>query len=407
MGASRSQPRIVIVGAGLQGTCVALALAQRGVRSTLLDWRDEPLRGASHGNEGKIHLGFVYALDTSLRTAREMLPGALSFAPLLDRWCGPLPWHAWRSSGFLYAVMPDSLADRTLLQGHYESIRRMLPEIAASLELPADYIGTQLGWTWRPARSPHGGPVFDGRPVECIDTEEVAVDTGRFADELRARLRRHPSIELRCGQRVVGVDRSGSGTRLHLETAGGLSAIDADIVINCAWTERVRLDRLAGFADRSVPLSYRVKHRVIVRPREAAGPIVPVTMVQGPYGDVVPYRNGNVYLSWYPECRTFFDQAPPASEIASAAVLGDIATRTMAAMSAMFPALAGAQVLSCSPCTIVAEGSSDVDDPESMLHRRTDTGPRGGGNWWSVDTGKLTLAPLHGEETARLVMEGL
>jgi 2-polyprenyl-6-methoxyphenol hydroxylase-like FAD-dependent oxidoreductase len=62
---------IAVLGAGLQGTCIALELARRGFDVDLLDQDLEPLNRASLRNEGKIHLGFVYAKDATLRTARN------------------------------------------------------------------------------------------------------------------------------------------------------------------------------------------------------------------------------------------------------------------------------------------------------------------------------------------------
>ena len=43
-----------------------------------------------------------------LATQRRMLTGALTFAPLLDRWLGPQPWAELRTPPFRYAVMPAS-----------------------------------------------------------------------------------------------------------------------------------------------------------------------------------------------------------------------------------------------------------------------------------------------------------
>jgi hypothetical protein len=78
----------VILGAGLQGAGVALELARRGIRVTLIDQDFRPLNRASLRNEGKIHFGFVYANDRSLRTAFLQLEGALRFRGILARWIG-------------------------------------------------------------------------------------------------------------------------------------------------------------------------------------------------------------------------------------------------------------------------------------------------------------------------------
>ena len=73
---------VAILGGGFQGCCAAIELAMRGTRVTLYERNSTLLAGAATANEGKIHLGYTYASDRSLTTARTLLRGALSFAPL-------------------------------------------------------------------------------------------------------------------------------------------------------------------------------------------------------------------------------------------------------------------------------------------------------------------------------------
>ena len=82
-----------VLGGGLQGCCVALALAERGIDVTLFDRNDQLLSRAAVANEGKIHLGYMYANDPSYSTARMMMQGALAFAPFFAR-------HLGLSAGF-------------------------------------------------------------------------------------------------------------------------------------------------------------------------------------------------------------------------------------------------------------------------------------------------------------------
>jgi glycine/D-amino acid oxidase-like deaminating enzyme len=70
-----------VLGGGLQGCCVALALAERGANVVLFDKNDALLSRTAVANEGKIHLGYMYAGDPTLSTAKTMMAGALSFAP--------------------------------------------------------------------------------------------------------------------------------------------------------------------------------------------------------------------------------------------------------------------------------------------------------------------------------------
>ena len=396
--------RILVIGAGLQGLSTALAFAARGLATTVLERRETPMAGASLGNEGKVHLGLVYALDPSLATGRLMLEGALSFSPLLDRWLGPQPWAAMRSAGFRYAVMPGSLASLDSLAAYYARVAQDVPEVQVSLPVRACSVDRPLGRFVRTAPDTRGSPVVDGKPVPCLDTDEVAVDTSLLATVVTRAAQKSPLIHLRTGVHVRTARKHGNGYALSVTTRGKHEEIMADVVINCAWTDRVRIDSTLRHGHDEPALCYRVKHRVIVEPSAPLDAFRPVTMVQGPFGDIVPLADGALYLSWYPECRTYFDRSPPAEEIQSDEVLQAVGSRTLDRMTELFPALSGARIRSCSPCVIVAPGSSDVDRPESELHRRTQAGPVGGDGWWSVETGKLTLAPLNAERTVQCVL---
>lgn len=80
--------RVGILGGGLQGCCLALSLADRGFDVTLFDRNDQLLSRTAVANEGKVHLGYMYANDPSYLTARMMMQGALAFAPFFARHLG-------------------------------------------------------------------------------------------------------------------------------------------------------------------------------------------------------------------------------------------------------------------------------------------------------------------------------
>ncbi|MCA0326003.1 MAG: FAD-binding oxidoreductase [Proteobacteria bacterium] len=74
---AETRPRVAVIGAGVVGASIALALRKRGARVTLID-RDEPGRGCSFGNSGAISPGSVAPLA---------MPGVLASVPgmLLDK----------------------------------------------------------------------------------------------------------------------------------------------------------------------------------------------------------------------------------------------------------------------------------------------------------------------------------
>lgn len=395
-----SADRILVIGAGLQGAVVALELARRGAQVTLLDRGPQPLGGASRHNEGKIHLGFVYALDATGKTRRHMLDGALSFGSILDRLCGPLPWQQWRSEGFLYSVMPGSLADPESLEASYRDVQQQYEQAMADLGSEASYVGTVPTNLWRRSTGRRGRPLVGGNPAEsCYETNEVAIDPRSLAETVARRLHEVPGIDLRCGATVTKARRTTAGTfAVSVQGPHGPVEEPADAVVNCSWGDRLRLDESMGLPVDARSWAYRTKYSVIVRPPNPQSDLVPVTMVQGPFGDVVPRSDGTVYLSWYPVARTYFGSKPPEPSPPGQADL--IAARTLDALVPLFPALEGSEVLSSRPGLIVAEGRSDVNDPTSSLHIREEIGAENHDGWWTVGPAKLTTAPLVAQQTA-------
>jgi D-amino-acid dehydrogenase len=88
------RPHVTILGAGIVGTCTALALQREGFRVALLD-RDEPGSGCSAGNAGMIQTGSVAPLAAPGLFGR--LPGMLldRDGPLVVRWSHLLRVAPW------------------------------------------------------------------------------------------------------------------------------------------------------------------------------------------------------------------------------------------------------------------------------------------------------------------------
>ena len=103
------ETEVLILGAGLQGAGVALELARRGVAVTVVEQDEVACNRASLRNEGKIHLGFIYANDSSRATAFLQLEGALTFRAIVGRWLGADGGWLATSTRFHYLVANDSV----------------------------------------------------------------------------------------------------------------------------------------------------------------------------------------------------------------------------------------------------------------------------------------------------------
>ena len=123
--------RVVVIGAGITGCSAALMLARRGARVTLVDQATRPFSGASRWNEGKIHLGYLYAADPSLPTARRLLPGGLAFRPLVEELLSSSLQPVTTQEDDLYLVHRDSVVDVTAMRRHVAAVTSMAASHAA------------------------------------------------------------------------------------------------------------------------------------------------------------------------------------------------------------------------------------------------------------------------------------
>jgi glycine/D-amino acid oxidase-like deaminating enzyme len=404
---------IVVLGAGVAGVCTALELARRGRRVTIIDQAPDCLLRASFRAEGKIHLGLVYAHDPSLRTLELMLEGALRFDRIVERLVGErIDWEKLRSSAFLYAVLPGSLCSADELAATYSALQDQYDRRIESDSFT--YIGTRprtLSWPVPEgvAREWLAPEVTDG----VFGTAEFALDLSEFRRLLQGALERAEGVERRWHHRIESVDRTASGYRLEGATRSGEAwALEAAVVVNCVWEDRLRLDAQLGLAPRR-PWVHRLKYRVLGRLPSALADLPSFTFVLGPFGDIVTWPSGRVYLSWYPACLRGWCsdlkvpeawQAPCGGETESD-VARDVIDSTLGALSRITPGLGAITVETVDAGIITAWGATDVDDPDSTLHQRHEIGPWAHDGWISVDTGKLTTAPLFAERAAALAIE--
>lgn len=401
---------VAVLGAGLTGCCAALELAGRGHDVALIDQDEQPLNRASLRNEGKIHLGMIYANEATSATGLLQLHAALRFRRLLERWLGERVRRIGVSTPFVYLVAPGSLRDPNQLEGFYRRI-----DAAYRAELEADptleYLGSTPERLFQSLADDAAARYFSaGACQAAFSTAERAVDTDDLAVQVReavdaaARIRFMPRHEVRWIARRNGA-----------LVVGGMAenepfAVASRQVVNATWERRLALDRTIGLSDGAGVL-HRLKYRVVARLPAALRGAPSVTMVLGRYGDVVVRSNDTVYLSWYPVgLQGWSDGIEPPREWDAACrgespaeVVARVAADTITAIARWMPALADAEPLRVDAGVIVAHGRTDVDDPKSGLHGRTRVGVASADGYHSVDPGKLTTAPFFGLEVAERV----
>ena len=396
----RSNPRchVAVLGGGLQGCCIALALAARGARVTLYDRNDDLLTQAAVVNEGRMHLGYIYAADTSLATARMMIRGSLAFAPFVERHVGVSPSRLASSLPTIYVVHRDSQRPVDELAGHLRAVHSLVREAARGRE--DAYFGVDLGAAprrWSPAER---DKVFDGSlALAAFDTPEVAIDPFVLAPAVRERVIATPGIETRLRRNVRAVEEHGGALRVVSDGSEGAARETYDHVVNALWDGRLAIDATRGLRP-SRPWMHRFKYGVRFR-QPGARPLPTVAIMLGPFGDLVAYKQGMAYLSWYPTCLEGSSHAvspPDWSRTPAEPRRARMVAETLQAMAQIIVPLRDLDPTDLDDCTvqggvIVAWGQTDIDDPASELHRRYEIGVTSNGRYHSVDPGKLTMTP--------------
>lgn len=392
---------VAILGAGIQGTCAALALAERGCRVELFDRAPQPVTQASLWNEGKIHLGLIYAKDPRNRTSALMLQGALHFDSALQRLTGKSRPEGLLSAPFRYLVHRTSLLSVDAIAAHFEAVAgqyRTVRDAAGQ-----SYFDHRSDFVWGPMserdlRADHDAGVIAAgfRTIERSVDPLIVAEMLRQAVTEQHRIRLHPN----CHVERVSIDSTG---RPSIVVAGEGTLGPYDDVVNALWQERLRVDATAGLHP-TRPWLHR--HKLAIHIAGAKGAVLPSTTVMlGEYGDIVDFGGGRHYLSWYPACKLgeWRDLQPP-TPMVDDAIKRRTLDGTISALRAIVPAV---DALDLSSATvdiaggyIFAWGQTGIADPRSELHSRSDIGVHSHGRYHSIDTGKYGMAPYFADQLA-------
>ena len=285
--------QVAVLGAGIMGSSTALFLARKGCEVVLVDRAVSPMQAASRWNEGKIHLGFLYAADRSTNSAARMIPGGLSFKALTEELIGTSIKPAVTHEDDIYLVHPRSVVDAEAMERYFRHVRGLLDALGESPDYLAP-IGPveRLSSNAVEAISAGGIQVGFRVPERSVRTNWIA---DRFVDALAA----EPRIRLNMTTTVAGAE-------LVTDSWDGPWAIHSDppiegrfdAVVNALWEGRLAVDLASGLSPQS-GWSHRFRLSLFARTREPLH-LPNVVLATGPFGDIKNYDGQHFYLSWYP-----------------------------------------------------------------------------------------------------------
>jgi hypothetical protein len=249
--------------------------------------------------------------------------------------------------------------------------------------------------------------MFDeGTVLRAFRTAEVAIDPPALAALVRTALAAQTNIRTILHTTVTAVAPKDRAAEVEYQDAAGHHVELYDQVINALWESRLAIDATAGLKPQR-PWLHRVKFFVRLQAPAHVDALPSVTTVLGPFGDIVNYGNGEFYLSWYPAGMLGMstDIQPPDWLAAAQALAPQLKSDIATALTAIVPPVARISDADLARAElrggyIFAWGESDIDDRNSGLHERYAVGPHSVGHYHSVDTGKLTMAPLFAQQVA-------
>jgi len=401
--------RIAIVGAGMTGTLAAIGLAQQGVTVDLIDRSSDALFEASFFNEGKVHLGFLYAHDPTWATPRLMIDGAHTFRPIIQAMTG-FDVQSILSTPFYYAVHRDSLVPVNAFEQHLMKCCSTFNELVTAQA--GSYVDGSKQVTARICRREEWEELFDPSVFTAFfETSERAVDPHLLAPVIRAALAAEDRIDWWSGTHVERITR---GTDMSWKLIGingePVAAGTYDIVINSTWSDLIRLDSQVGVEP---PADWSYRYKLSNRVQRAVNPtdIMSVTTVLGAFGDLVNFgERGGIFLSWYPNGRLMMTNSldfPDLNGSDHDFARASAYEQSRIAWEEMSPQLRDLKIaddpVDVRGGIILASGRQDVDDPGSALHSRVQVGIKRSGTYLSVNTGKYTLAPLMAQKVVSQV----
>jgi glycine/D-amino acid oxidase-like deaminating enzyme len=400
--------RVAVLGAGIMGGSTALHLARLGVPVTVFDHENAPFRGASRWNEGKIHLGFLYAADPTLDTARAVLPGGLDFKDQVEALTAIALGPVTTPGDDLYLVHRDSVTAPDAMSRYFAAVAQLVRSHPKAHRYLTDASSRGV----EPLSSAELFDIADPSVVVAgFRVPERSDDTNRVADAFVDALDGEPLVELCLGRHVTGVAPAGERRdRWRLYTTDGRDGDGPfDAVVNALWEGRPRIDRTVGHRpDAAEHPRYRVS--LFVRTATALESPSAVLAV-GAFGDVKNYNGRDFYLSWYPAGLLARAEAvdPPPVPALSDGERTRIATQVFATLGDVLPWVRGieraASEVRVQGGWVYSQGGGSLDDPVAAVHRRNRLGITRLGSYFSVDTGKYSVAPTLAGRLARAVAD--
>lgn len=388
--------RIAVLGAGIMGSAMALNLARRGDLVELFDAAPRAMSAASRWNEGKIHLGYLYNRDHTMRTADKILTGGLEFKTHIEALIGTSIDQVTTQEDDVYLCHRRSVVDSASMNEYFRTLDERVCQHPSASRYLVD--ATQCR-TVRLTSGELSAMTDSPEIVAGFRVRERSVSTTWIADQIEQAIQAQIGLEFRPGIRIMSTRPATPGEiqGTWIVEAGQEKFGPYDLVVNALWNGRLPIDRSAGLHYRG-PVSNRYRLAVFLRSEDIVD-LPSAIVATGPFGDIKNYNGRDFYLSWYPEGLMIdsSEHLPPPPPVLTESERNQRINAIFDALEALMPRLSNlrkdAGQAHLQGGWVFAVGQGVLADPDSTLHSRTDFGLVRYGAYFSIDTGKYSTAP--------------
>lgn len=394
---NRKLNEVIILGGGIQGCCIALLFGKLGYKVILIDQADDLMTKSSANQEGKIHMGFIFSNDKTLKTGMKMMQDALHFSYCMENLLDEkIDWTNLKSEKFIYLVPHNSILSYGQLESYFNKLQQIYSDLLIT-HPHLSYLGERPDKIFNPAPIP--SDIDQHFFKHCFQTEEVSISQNSLKAYIKAGLTKQ-GVEIILNEHITQVSRI-KNHQFSVETDGNI--YQSDMVINCLWENQTTVDRQLGVISRKEN-NLRLKFGIISNYIGALESMPSVSMVSGPYGDFVNFPHFNerkMYFSWYPISRhgMVVNQPIPGDwiSICNGNINTSLADYQFKQHEQIFGQLFSRSFHFKSPVLIagmiVANGKDDINFKNSPLHQRNEQPIFSDAGYYSVSTGKYTSAP--------------
>lgn len=391
MSKQKTKENIAIVGGGIGGCATALALAENGVKTTIIEGLEELLSATSDHTPGRMGLGFHYLSDPE--TAVMYLKATIEFARKHQGFMiGEREGDNPRLKHGRYFVTPDSFVspdDVVACANHIQAAYAALvaedasnavfgpPESFYRILDPSEYVGD----------------VNPERVALAIETQEHLLDWPRFKQHLLEKITDNPHITVIKGYKVTATscNAAGDGFVISAKDANGEShTIESSHVINATWQNIEALNATMGFQMVEGSRTNRLKLLLEVELPEAMQDKPSMFFCMGPHSMFTNLGNGLGRMTYAP-VTNFADthkefevlerllQVPEQYERwmnhgLSPDEVALYGQQILEGAIKYMPGLEDAKIKAVYPGIVKSKGTVEIYNPDSAYHKRAYSG---------------------------------